>query len=215
LLQDHYGNSDSFDSGVHTFGATGGGDGKSDGGGAYQKYTNGESAGDGAVYITAGSSGKISSAPLDHEAMYYSVAHLGSCVLEVNGQQLNIKFLRETGIVEDYFTINKGPSCSTGAACDDGKNCTVNEVYNSECQCIGELSSEPVENNQYLGTDELWEVNSNWSLGTIPSVCTAVSIPSDVTVRITGNTMIEIKSLDLGDGANVLLEDTSKIIVKE
>ena len=37
------------------------------------------------------SSGKISSASLDHEAMFYSVASLGSCVIEVNGNQLDVR----------------------------------------------------------------------------------------------------------------------------
>ncbi|WP_170110458.1 metallophosphoesterase [Flavilitoribacter nigricans] len=137
FLNGHYGNSDSFNSNTHTVGTTGAGDGRVNGTGAYEKTVTGPDAGSGAVYITAGSSGKVSAAALDHEAMYYSVAALGSCILEVDGDQMDVKFIRETGAVEDYFTINKAPQCTIGSSCDDGDACTINDVYNSDCNCEG------------------------------------------------------------------------------
>jgi hypothetical protein len=42
--------------------------------------------------------------------MFISLNFLGSMVLDVNGNQLDAKFLRENGTVADYFTINKGRS---------------------------------------------------------------------------------------------------------
>jgi len=115
FLNGHYGNSDSFDQTAHTIGYNGFGDGQIDGDGAYNKTMMGSDAGKGAVYITAGSSGKISNAPIDHEAMYYAVVELGSCVLEVHSNRLDIKFVRETGAVEDYFTIYKAADCNVNS----------------------------------------------------------------------------------------------------
>jgi len=62
------------------------------------------------VYAVAGSSGKISGGTLNHPAMFISLNFLGSMVFDVNGNQLDAKFLRENGTVADYFTINKGVS---------------------------------------------------------------------------------------------------------
>jgi hypothetical protein len=40
--------------------------------------------------------------------MYYSVSEPGSVVLDIDGPRLDARFLRETGVIEDYFTILKG-----------------------------------------------------------------------------------------------------------
>ena len=106
-LNGHYGNANTFDSNLHTVGDSGDGNGKIDGTGAYRRAINGSGEGEGAVYITTGSAGKTTSAPLNHQAMFYSVPDLGSCVLEISTDTLNIKFLRETGSIDDYFTITK------------------------------------------------------------------------------------------------------------
>ena len=127
LLNGHYGNSDSFNSGTHTVGATGSGDGKSDGDGAYVKETSGPEAGDGAVYITTGSAGKATYLQSDgpHEAMKETFLELGSCILEVDGNSLSIKFIRETGVIDDYFTIEKGCTTDTDGdgVCDADDQC--------------------------------------------------------------------------------------------
>ncbi|WP_273272521.1 metallophosphoesterase [Maribacter polysiphoniae] len=95
--------------GGNTVGANGKGDGKEDGDGAYQKA---DTDPEGAVYITTGSAGHISGGELNHQAMYISLNKLGSCVMEIEddgkgGQNMVIKFIRETGAIDDYFTINK------------------------------------------------------------------------------------------------------------
>ena len=114
FLNGHYGFANTFNpaeitKGGHTVGRTGNGDGKADSDGAYQKTSL---ATEGAVYITTGSAGKISGGDLDHQAMSVSLNQLGSCVMEVEddgkgGQNMTVKFIRETDEIEDYFTINK------------------------------------------------------------------------------------------------------------
>jgi hypothetical protein len=84
------------------------GDGREDGLGPYRKPVAGPGAGEGTVYIVAGSSGKLSGGWLNHPAMYLSANRLGSMVLDIAGPRLDARFLRETGEVGDYFTILKG-----------------------------------------------------------------------------------------------------------
>lgn len=107
FLNKHYGQASSFNASNHTVGANGDGDGKKDNNGAYLKSSSGVNEADGAVYITTGSAGKISSGDLNHQAMYYSVSRLGSCILDIQEDTLDVRFLRENGTVEDYFTIQK------------------------------------------------------------------------------------------------------------
>jgi hypothetical protein len=85
-----------------------GGSGRIDGSGAYNKPTLGPGAHEGAVYAVAGSSGQISGGTLNHPAMFISLNNLGSMVLDVNGNTLDAKFLRENGVIADFFRIVKG-----------------------------------------------------------------------------------------------------------
>ncbi len=42
------------------------------------------------------------------------------------------------GEVEDYtIELIEGSGCSVGASCDDGDECTINDVYDSDCNCSG------------------------------------------------------------------------------
>ena len=104
LLDGHYGHSTTFTEAMKK----NGGNGRPGGDGAYTKPTRGPSAHEGAVYVVAGSSGTTSGGPLDHPAMFLSRNDLGSLVLDISGNQLDAKFLRETGAVDDSFTIIKG-----------------------------------------------------------------------------------------------------------
>jgi predicted MPP superfamily phosphohydrolase len=125
FLNDHTGTSGTFNSSTHTVGTNGDLSGKADtADGAYLKDA---SSPEGAVYITAGSSGKISGGSLNHNAMYASLNQLGSCILEVDGNVLNLKFIRDTGVISDYFTIQKtssivdadGDTYTSDVDCDD------------------------------------------------------------------------------------------------
>ncbi|HYV12785.1 MAG TPA: metallophosphoesterase [Pyrinomonadaceae bacterium] len=104
LIDGHYGVSSTFTNGMKKDG----GSGRPDGTGAYAKPTLGPGIHEGAVYAVAGSSGQISGALLNHPAMFISLNNLGSMVLDVNGDTLDAKFLRENGVISDYFRIVKG-----------------------------------------------------------------------------------------------------------
>jgi len=106
LLEGHYGTSDTLTPAMQIDA----GDGKTDGNGAYKAVFDEANPYQGAVYITAGSSGKTSSAPLNHPVMVHaSLQVLGSLVLDIDGNRLDAKFIRENGAVDDYFTILKSP----------------------------------------------------------------------------------------------------------
>lgn len=104
-----------------TFGASmvvDGGDGNPTGNGAYTKVTGAGHSG--AVYAVAGSSGKITNAPLNHPVMISNLVELGSMVLDVNGKQLDAIFLNSSGAVRDQFTIvHEAPSLDPPAAPSD------------------------------------------------------------------------------------------------
>jgi uncharacterized protein (TIGR03437 family) len=74
--------------------------------GAYTKAN--KNAHEGTVYAVAGSSGIASGGALNHPAMFVSLNNLGSLVLDVDGNKLEAKFLRETGVIADSFTMMKG-----------------------------------------------------------------------------------------------------------
>jgi acid phosphatase type 7 len=104
------------------------GSGKPDDTGAYAKSANARGIRDGAVYVVAGSGGKVSP-PLfkygTHPAMRVSLEELGSLVIDVDGGRLHATFLsydrsKEPSIVplvRDEFVIEKGvPPATTPPA---------------------------------------------------------------------------------------------------
>ena len=99
-LNGHYDDSDTLVASM----LVDGGDGREDGDGP---YTRDGGSTYGAVYIVAGSSGKVSSAPLDHPAMFANFEELGSLVVDIDGTTLKADFIDDQGTVLDWFTIQK------------------------------------------------------------------------------------------------------------
>ena len=98
LLNGHYGISSTLVPGM----ILDAGAGDPSGSGAYRTLPGPNS---GTVYTVAGSSGKISTGPLDHPAMFVSLLELGSVVLDVNGDVLDVSFLDDTGAILDTYRI--------------------------------------------------------------------------------------------------------------
>jgi hypothetical protein len=104
LLDGHYGYSTSLEA----FMMKDAGNGREDGTGAYRKESAGPAPNEGAVYIVAGSSGWATFGTMDHPVMEVSLLEMGSLVIDVNSNRLDARFLRETGAIQDHFTIVKG-----------------------------------------------------------------------------------------------------------
>ncbi|NNF35632.1 MAG: metallophosphoesterase family protein [Saprospiraceae bacterium] len=147
-INGHYGLSGTFDINTHAVGDTGEGDGRISGNGAYREPSAGPEEDKGTVYITAGSSGKISGGTLDHPAMFHSVSLLGSCVMNVTGDTLSMEFLTDAGMVNDHFTIVK---CSgeemVSNVLDAGLESlrsAINEVCSYDTVRIAETVTSPI-----------------------------------------------------------------------
>jgi len=127
LLDGHYGTSLTLDPESNVLNP---GDGKESGDGAYEKPDIIAAARAGAVYAVAGSSGKVSSAPLNHPAMFVSLASLGSMLIDVSGNRMDVVFLDQTGSVQDEFSILKGPDLDppliSNASAEDASHVLVN-----------------------------------------------------------------------------------------
>ncbi|MCW5979193.1 MAG: metallophosphoesterase [Bryobacteraceae bacterium] len=111
LLDGHYGLSSTLKPSM----IKDGGSGRPAESGAYAKPLLGPQPNAGAAYVVLGNSGKLTSAPLNHPAMFTSQLKLGSLVLDVEGSRLDAKFLRETGVIADSFSIVKGAGTSKPA----------------------------------------------------------------------------------------------------
>jgi hypothetical protein len=131
LIDQHYGDSDTFGPEHIVDGGSGRVDEPD---GPYLKPL-GAVPHEGAVYTVAGNSGRIDDGNLQHPAMYVSWPVLGSLIVEVFGNRLDLTLLDNQGDDLDYFTIVKGPYCAQSdvdgdGACDDTDNCP--EDYNPD-----------------------------------------------------------------------------------
>ena len=59
----------------------------------------------GTVYVVVGSSGKLEGAVQKHPAMFVAFRQFGSFVIDIHGNRLDGRFIRDTGKIGDYFTI--------------------------------------------------------------------------------------------------------------
>ncbi|UUZ46598.1 DNRLRE domain-containing protein [Massilia sp. B-10] len=110
FIDGHYGLSSTYNSSF----AINGGSGRVDGTGAYTKTASMPHSG--AVYSVVGASGQVSGGTLNHPAMFLSLNELGSMVIDVSGQTMDIKYLNNNGTVRDYFTISKNTTPTLPAA---------------------------------------------------------------------------------------------------
>ncbi|MDH3526998.1 MAG: metallophosphoesterase [Gammaproteobacteria bacterium] len=106
LLDGHYGTSDTLTTAMKIDA----GNGQEGGDGAYKAVYDEANPYQGTVYITAGSSGKISGGLLNHPVMVHaSLNFLGSLALDIDGNRLDATFVRSDGTTPDAFTIIKNP----------------------------------------------------------------------------------------------------------
>ncbi|HEX9793639.1 MAG TPA: metallophosphoesterase family protein [Planctomycetota bacterium] len=99
LIDGHYGKSSTWDPATMLID---GGDGNPAGGGAYDKTVAPDA---GTVYTVAGSSGLTGGGSHDHPVMFTSQNRLGSVVLDLSGERIDVSFLDVNGQVQDTFAV--------------------------------------------------------------------------------------------------------------
>jgi hypothetical protein len=119
LLDGHYGISSTLTQSMKK----NGGDGRENGNGAYLKPDGAPDQG--AVYAVCGSSGQTSGGTLNHPAMFLSLNSLGSLVLDVNSNRLDLVFLKTDATAGDYCTIIKTPPATNAPAAPTGLAATA------------------------------------------------------------------------------------------
>ena len=101
LLDGHYGFANSLTPGMVLDASLGQGP-------AYRKPAGGIGANRGAVYVVCGNSGQGGHFTFPrHPAHAVNLSGFGSVVVDVNGLRMDVKFLRDTGGIDDSFTIDK------------------------------------------------------------------------------------------------------------
>jgi hypothetical protein len=104
LMNGHYGFSATLESHM----IKDAGSGQVEDTGAYLKSNTGPTPYQGTVYAVMGSSGWATFQTGRHPIMHAAILQMGSLVLDIQGQRLDARFLRETGAIDDHFTIIKG-----------------------------------------------------------------------------------------------------------
>jgi hypothetical protein len=127
LIDGHYGLSSTFNGAM----VKNGGDGRPSGNGAYTKPTLGPAPHQGAVYVVAGSAGMASGGTLNHPAMFRSLNNRGTLVIDIDSNRLDATYLRETGAIDDSFTIIKGATSSNSPPAVSLTNPANGATFNS------------------------------------------------------------------------------------
>jgi methionine-rich copper-binding protein CopC len=114
----------------------------------------------GTVYVVAGSAGAsgATQAGYPHNAMPWSVNDGGMMYFEIEGNRLDAKFIRRTGVIADQFTIMKDANKTTDLSITSGTPTELTASWNgSYLWSTGEttktITVAPVSNTTYTVSD--------------------------------------------------------------
>src|SRR5438874_5500821 len=201
LLNGHYGSSSTLTSAM----IVDKGDGRIDGNGAYEKPVA-PTPNKGAVYTVAGSSGQTSGGSLDHPAMYVSLNVLGSLVLDVNGAQLDAKFLNSSGSTQDHFTIKKdlGAPSAFNFALTNGGSKSVTQGASVANTISAALVSGTAQSVAFSASGLPTGATASFS----PTVCTP-TCSTDLTISTTSSTPTGTYTITVIGKAGTVIKATS------
>jgi hypothetical protein len=205
LLYGHYGNSSTLAPSMQIDA----GSGREGDTGAYTK-SPGTARGEGSVYAVAGSSGTISGGTLNHPAMFISLNQLGSMVLDIDGNRLDARFLRENGAVDDSFTIikagNAAPAVSLTAPASGASFTAPATIALAATASDTDGSVSAVEffnGSTLLGADAVAPYELSWA--DVPAgsyTLTAIATDDDGLSTTSADVTVDVTDSDLdGDGS--------------
>ncbi|MEO0473340.1 MAG: Ig-like domain-containing protein, partial [Bacteroidota bacterium] len=166
----------------------------------YQKEFESDLSSEGTVYITSGSAGKTSGGALNHPAMYASFNQLGSCILDVDSNQMRIQFLNGNGFVADEFLIEK----------------VFYQGVAPEISMLAPLDEEIFPLNQTI-TLEATATDADGSITSVEFIVNGVSAGTDNTApyqlpyNLSLNGDYSIYAIATDDSANVVLSDSISV----
>ncbi len=189
-----------------------------DGGGQLDvdcSYRKTSSDGDGAVYVTAGSSGKITGTLTAHNAMYAYLYQRGSVIIETEGNRMDVKFLNESDAVSDYFTIDKNilngsvdTTITEGSSIDLTASWMYDFTWSPGGATTKTISVSPTTSTQYIVTNGC--VSDTFNVTVVPS-CTPHQIEVDLGWNIISSYVIpdQPNMLDVVQG-----HETNIVVIK-
>ncbi|NCU04681.1 MAG: metallophosphoesterase family protein [Chitinophagaceae bacterium] len=131
LMQGHYGMEASFSETKHLLSTS---SGFYDGSANSCPYIK-DATGKGTVYVVSGSSSRTDhkQATFPHDALPFSnVDYAGACILEVEGNRLDLKWICEDGQIRDRFTMMKNVQQKTIVKAKKGQTVTLTASYVGE-----------------------------------------------------------------------------------
>jgi 3',5'-cyclic AMP phosphodiesterase CpdA len=156
LLNGHYGFSQTLDPSM-ILDAT---PGRADDGGPYRKPAGALGENRGTVYVVCGNSGQYGGFDYDgfHPAMLVSADGLGSMILRFDNQRLDVQFLRPSGSIDDYFTLDKSQPGETRPILNVARSTNGATLSWPKTFPVYALESAP-----YMATNSPWQTATNVS----------------------------------------------------
>jgi 3',5'-cyclic AMP phosphodiesterase CpdA len=141
LMQGHYGLETSFNAATHLL---------SNSSGFYDGSANScpyikDASGKGTVYVVSGSSSRVDhkQATFPHDALPFSnIDNVGACILEVEGNRLDLKWVCEDGEIRDRFTMMKNVNKNQVIQIKKGERVTLNASYVGKYKWTGVNATE-------------------------------------------------------------------------
>jgi hypothetical protein len=195
LLDGHYGTSSTLNASMIKDGS----DGRGVGG--YNKPGAGGTGHEGAVYAVAGSSGKAenyagisdtgSGNGTGHPAMFISWERLGAMIIDVDGYRMDVKFLRETGVIADTFTITRGPRTNIAPSVSITSPANAAEFNRGQAITINATASDGDQ-----GISEVVYYANASRIATLPGNGSGSAYSFAWTPPVNGNYRLEVRAVD-------------------
>lgn len=218
MMNGHYGAEGSFD--FNTM-ALDQGDGRADGDGVYEKPP-GKTPNNGTVYLVSGSAGSASLINTNYPFVVheYGRPNYGSTHINVNGGQMDVRFVDTQGAVLDYFTISKGigvrPNVSITSPANGSEYADVQPITITADAFDPDGQVAQVEffaNGTPIGVDQSAPFSLNWAIP-IDGIYSlhAVATDNDNNITQSGTVVIQVGVFEVCSSIGFSTDDAEQAI---